>query len=47
MSYTLDGTYQLICDGTQAGTTSIRTCSGTITIPARSAYILVSSNLLP
>ena len=47
ISYTLDGSYQLICDGEHAGTSSIRTCSGTISVPARSAYILVSSNLLP
>ena len=47
INYGLDGTYALICDGINAGTTSIRTCSGTISVPACSAYILVSSNLLP
>ena len=47
ISYTLDGSYALICDGVNAGTTSIRTCSGSITIPPCTAYILVTSNLLP
>jgi pullulanase len=47
IKYTLDGTYTLICNGTTAGVTSLGTCSGEITIPAGSAYILVTSNLLP
>ena len=47
ITYGLDGTYELICNGTSAGVTSLGTVSGNITIPARSAYILVTSNLLP
>ena len=47
INYTLDGSYELICDGKTAGTTSLGTCSGSISIPARSAYILVKSSLLP
>jgi hypothetical protein len=47
ISYTLDGTYTLICNGTTAGVTSLGTMSGTISVPAGCAYILVTSNLLP
>ena len=47
INYGLDGTYTLICNGTTAGVTSLGTCSGTISVPACSAYILVTSNLLP
>ena len=47
ISYGLDRTYQLICDGAQAGVTSIKPMSGNINVPPLSAYILVTSNLLP
>ena len=47
ISYTLDDTFTLICNGTTAGVTSLGTCSGSISVPACSAYILVTSNLLP
>ena len=47
INFTLDGTYELICNGITAGVTSLDTKSGNITIPACSAYILVTSNLLP
>jgi pullulanase len=47
ISYGLDGTYELICNGSTAGTTSLGTYSGNITIPAGCAYILATSNALP
>ena len=47
INYTVDGSYTLICNGTTAGVTSLGTCSGNVSIPARSVYIMVSSNLLP
>ena len=48
ISYGLgDITYQLICDGAKSGTESLGSMSGTITVPPCSAYILVTSNLLP
>ena len=48
IQYKLDGTYSLICNGTTAGVTAIgNPLSGTISVPAGSAYILVTSNLLP
>ena len=48
ISYGLDNnTYELICNGVTSGTTSLGTCSGTISIPPCSAYILVTSNILP
>ena len=47
INYSLDGNYTLICNGTTAGVTSLGNYSGTISVPACSAYILVTSNLLP
>ena len=47
-NFSLDGiTYELICDGTRAGITSLKTCTGSVNVPAGSAYILVTKNLLP
>ena len=46
INFTLDGTYNLICDGVTAGTTSLGTKSGNINIPAYSAYILVNDQVL-
>ena len=47
INYKVDGSYVLICNGTQAGVTSLGNISGNFSVPARSAYILVTSNLLP
>ena len=49
IQYGLDRDYVLICDGKTAGLTAITSYSNgqTITIPPLSAYILVTSNLLP
>ncbi len=46
ISYGLDRSYELICDGVTAGTESLGTHSGSVTVPPLSAYILVTSNLL-
>ncbi|MBO7196122.1 MAG: type I pullulanase [Clostridia bacterium] len=47
MNFDLKGTtYHLVCDGVTAGITSIRTCSGTVTVPGCSAYILVNDQVL-
>ncbi|MBQ7326196.1 MAG: type I pullulanase [Clostridia bacterium] len=47
ISYGLDRSYELICNGVTAGTTSIETKSGTVSVPPLSAYILVTNNLIP
>ncbi len=38
--------FYLVCNGTQAGITSLGTCSGKISVPACSAYILVNGQVL-
>ena len=45
-SFTLDGTYHMICDGTVAGTTSLGTRSGQIGIPGYSGCIFVNDQVL-
>ncbi len=47
LSYTLDDNYVMICNGTVAGTTSLGSRSGNITVPGCTAIILVTPNLLP
>ena len=47
ISFTLpEGSYHLVCNGTTAGTSSLSTHSGSISIPAYSAYILVNDQVL-
>ena len=46
ITFGLDGTYHMICDGTTAGTTSLGTKSGTISINKYSAYIFVNDQIL-
>lgn len=43
-----DTTWSLVCNGTQAGTTELAkaTSTDTVTVPARTAYVYVSSDLL-
>ena len=46
INFTLDGTYHLICDGKTAGTSSLGTRSGSISVPAYTAYIFVNDKVL-
>ena len=46
MTFTLDGTYHMICDGTIAGLTSLGEKSGRVSIPAYSACIFVNDKVL-
>ena len=47
LSYNFEGEYHMICSGSEAGTTSIQVCNGSVSVPACSAVILVTENLLP
>ena len=48
INYGLDRDYEIICNGVNAGTTSLGTCKdGKVVVPPLSAYILVTSNLIP
>ncbi len=47
LSFTLDGDYVMLCNGSTAGLNSLGTYSGNITVPAGSAVIFVTENLLP
>ena len=46
INFTLDGTYHMVCNGVQAGTSSLGTYSGSITVPAYTAYIFVNGQVL-
>ena len=47
INYNLDGEYHMICSGSQAGVESLGVYSGSVSVPARSAVIFVTENLLP
>ena len=47
LSYTLDGEYEMICNGSLAGLDSLGTCSGKVSVPGCTAVIYVTANLLP
>ena len=46
IKFTLDGTYHLICNGSSAGTESLGTRSGEISVPGTSGIILVNDKIL-
>ena len=46
INFTLDGTYHMVCNGSQAGTTSLGTYSGQIKVSGYSAYIFVNTQVL-
>ena len=46
ITFSLDGSYHLVCNGTKAGTESLGTYNGTISVPGCSAYIFVNDQVL-
>ena len=46
MSHSISGSWNVVCDGIQAGAAPIGTASGNVSVPAYSAVVLVNDNLL-
>ena len=46
IKFNLNGTFNMICDGTNAGTTSLGTRSGEISVPSYSGMIFVNDQIL-